>query len=49
VRELDPAALSSPNTHTIFEDMTLGKFLMAGYRGHIGNFRIPQLEAFLVH
>jgi hypothetical protein len=46
VRGLDPAMLSR-KAQTPFGEMTLGELLVTSYRAHIGNFHIPQLEAFL--
>jgi hypothetical protein len=46
VRGLDPAALSR-RAQTPFGELTLGELLVTSYRSHIGNFHIPQLEAFL--
>jgi len=34
-------------TWTRFGVMTLGQFLLTSYQSHIGNFHVPQLEAFL--
>jgi hypothetical protein len=48
VQSLDPAALSL-SAETPFGPMTLGELLVTSYESHIGDFHIPQLEAFLSH
>jgi hypothetical protein len=45
-RDLVPGDLSR-TAGTRFGVMTLGQFLMTSYESHIGNFHVPQLEAFL--
>ena len=34
-------------TWTRFGVMTLGQLLLTSYQSHLGNFHVPQLEAFL--
>ncbi len=46
VRGLDPTILSR-KAQTPFGEMTFGELLVTSYQSHIGNFHIPQLEAFL--
>jgi hypothetical protein len=47
VHELAPGDLSR-TAGTRFGVMTLGQFLLTSYQSHMGNFHIPQLEAFLI-
>ena len=46
VRGLDPTMLAR-KAQTPFGEMTLGELLVTSYQSHIGNFHLPQLEAFL--
>lgn len=46
VRELDRPALAARRM-TPFGECTLGELLLLSYKGHIDNFHLPQLEAFL--
>lgn len=46
VRDLAPLDLSR-TAGTRFGAMTLGQFLLTSYASHLGNFHVPQLEAFL--
>ncbi len=46
VRDLAHGDLSR-TAGTRFGVMTLGQFLMTSYESHLGNFHVPQLEAFL--
>jgi hypothetical protein len=46
VQDLAPLDLSR-SAGTRFGAMTLGQFLLTSYQSHIGNFHVPQLEAFL--
>ncbi|HEY7123428.1 MAG TPA: DinB family protein [Ktedonobacterales bacterium] len=47
LRQLDPAMLSR-RARTPFGESSLGELLIGSYTGHVGNFHLPQLEAFLV-
>ena len=46
VRDLAPFDLTR-TAGTRFGVMTLGQLLMTSYESHLGNFHVPQLEAFL--